>query len=244
MAGSGSAPLPLELGQWYQRLGLALAEGYAMTEDFGCSHTSTLARRAPGAVGVPLPGVQVRLAADGEILVKSPGTMLGYFQQPELTAESFTPDGFFHTGDLGVHDADGLLHVTGRVKDLFKTSKGEYVAPAPIENRLNAHPWVDASLVSGVGQPAAYALLQLAPDVATHVVRDELERGLAALLDEVNAQVGERERLRFMVVARDPWTTDNGLLTPTLKIRRAEIERSVAASVAGWYARGATVVWA
>ena len=244
LAGSGSAPLPLELGAWYRRLGLVLFEGYAMTEDFGCSHTCTLERRAPGAVGIPLPGVQARVDAGGEILVKSPGTMTGYYLQPELTAQSFTEDGFFRTGDLGHHGDDGLLYVTGRVKDLFKTSKGEYVAPAPIENRLNEHPWVEASLVSGVGQAAPYGLLQLVPGTLERVGREEVERALVALLAQVNEHASGVERLQMLVVARDPWTPDNALLTPTLKIRRTAIERMVASSVDGWYASGARVTWA
>ena len=244
LVGSGSAPLPVELAAWYNRLGLVLSEGYAMTEDFACSHASTLERRAPGAVGIPLPGVEARIADDGEILIKSPGTMTGYYLQPELTAQSFTADGFFRTGDLGHRGDDGLLYVTGRVKDLFKTSKGEYVAPAPIENRLNAHPWIDASLVSGIGQPAPYALVQLAQGTLERAGREAVERALAALLAQVNEQVTGVERLQMVVVARDAWTPDNGLLTPTLKIRRAAIERTVAPFVDAWYARGARVAWA
>jgi long-subunit acyl-CoA synthetase (AMP-forming) len=244
MAGSGSAPLTLELALWYQRLGLVLAEGYAMTEDFACSHTCTLARRAPGAVGIPLPGVQVRLGDGGEVLVKSPGTMMGYYLQPELTAESFTADGFFRTGDLGAIGTDGLLRLTGRIKELFKTSKGEYVAPAPIENRLGAHPMVEACMVAGAGHPAPYALVQLAPGVAGTVAPDEVDRAFMQLLEQVNAQGGAVERLQMIVIARDPWTVDNGQLTPTLKIRRTAIEQAVAAQVDAWYARGARVVWA
>jgi long-subunit acyl-CoA synthetase (AMP-forming) len=243
-AGSGSAPLPRGVLLWYQRLGLQLAEGYGMTEDFSCSHTSTIARRAPGAVGLPLPGVQVRLGEDGEILVKSPGTMMGYYRQPELTAQGFTADGFFRTGDLGHIGEDGLLYVTGRAKDLFKTSKGEYVAPAPIENRLGAHPWIEASMVAGTGQASPYALVQLAPDATRGLDRAELQRGLGELRMAVNAQAGDYDRLQMIVVARTPWTIADGLLTPTLKIKRAAIERSVAAQVDDWYARGATVVWA
>ena len=106
-----------------------------------------------------MPGVQVKLSPEGEILIKSPAQCSGYYKQPELTAASFTEDGFFRTGDRGERRPDGLLKITGRVKELFKTAKGKYVAPAPIENRLNAHPMVELSLVSGVGQPAAYALV-------------------------------------------------------------------------------------
>ncbi|MEO7392949.1 MAG: AMP-binding protein, partial [Ramlibacter sp.] len=157
LAGSGSAPIPPALIDWYRRLGLNLNEGYAMTEDFAYSHGSGDNHRAPGYVGVPYPGVEVRLSEEGEILIKSPGKLVGYYKRPDLDAESFTADGFFRTGDLGERRADGLLKLTGRLKELFKTSKGKYVAPAPIENRINAHSMVELSLVSGVGQPDAYA---------------------------------------------------------------------------------------
>jgi long-chain acyl-CoA synthetase len=169
LAGSGSAPIPAELILWYRRLGLRLYEGYAMTEDTAYSHTSSEDLNAPGYVGAPLPGVEVRLSPEGEILIRSPGQFSGYYKQPELTTASFTEDGFFRTGDLGERRPDGLLRITGRAKELFKTDKGKYVAPAPIENRLNVHPMVELSLVTGVGRPAACGLVVLAEDVRTRV---------------------------------------------------------------------------
>jgi long-chain acyl-CoA synthetase len=129
LAGSGSAPIPADLINWYRRLGLNMIEGYAMSEDFAYSHNSTPEINMPGCVGVPLPGVEVRISEEGEILIKSPGQLVGYYKRPDLDAEVFTADGFFRTGDRGERRADGLLKITGRVKELFKTSKGEYVAP-------------------------------------------------------------------------------------------------------------------
>lgn len=247
-AGSGSAPIPPELIRWYRRLGLRLHEGYAMTEDNSYSHTSNDRFNEPGYVGVPMPGVQVRLADDGEILVRSPGQLSGYYKDPELTAASFTEDGFFRTGDLGERRADGLLKITGRKKDLFKTAKGKYVAPAPIENELNAHPMVELSMVGGSGEQAAYALVVLAehlrPRLAEAGLRDQVQAGLAQLLREVNGRRAEHEKLRMIVVAREPWSIETGTLTPTMKIRRARIEASVAEQQPGWYARSETVVWA
>jgi long-subunit acyl-CoA synthetase (AMP-forming) len=248
MAGSGSAPIPPDLIHWYRRLGLRLYEGYAMTEDSAYSHTSNADFSEPGYVGVPLPGVEVRLADDGEILIKSPGQFSGYFKQPELTAASFTEDGFFRTGDLGERRPDGLLRLTGRAKELFKTAKGTYVAPAPIENRINAHPLVELSLVSGVGQPAAYALIVLAEEIRARIgeqaLRDEVERELEQLLRQVNAEIADYEKLQMFVVVREPWTIENGCLTPTMKVKRARIESAVAAQVEGWYASGKRVLWA
>ena len=247
-AGSGSAPLPPDLITWYRRLGLRLFEGYGMTEDSSYSHSSNAAHSEPGWVGVPLPGVEVRLSSEGEVLIKSPGQFSGYYKQPELTAASFTDDGFFRTGDLGERRPDGLLKITGRAKELFKTAKGKYVAPAPIENLLNAHPAVELSLVSGVGQPAAYALVVLAealrPQLSDHQVRARTQGELEQLLTAVNGTLADYQQLRMIVVADEPWSIENGCLTPTMKIRRNRIESLMAERVEEWYASPARVHWA
>ena len=246
-AGSGSAPLPPELIRWYRRLGLKLFEGYGMTEDNSYSHSSNAEHAEPGYVGVALPGVQARISAEGEIQIKSPGQFSGYYKQPELTAESFTEDGFFRTGDRGERRADGLLKITGRTKELFKTAKGKYVAPAPIESLLLANPMVELAMVSGVGQPAAYALVVLAeelrPRAGDAAVRAHVDQELSALLEKVNAKVADYERLQMIVVAREPWSIENGCLTPTMKIKRSRIEEGVAPQVDDWYAGDSKVVW-
>lgn len=246
-AGSGSAPLPAELIRWYRRLGLKLFEGYGMTEDNSYSHSSNEQHAEAGYVGVALPGVQVRISPEGEILIKSPGQFSGYYKQPELTAESFTEDGFFRTGDRGELRADGQLKITGRTKELFKTAKGKYVAPAPIESLLLANPMIEQAMVSGVGQPAAYALVVLAeelrPRTGDPAVRAQVEQALGALLKQVNAQVADYERLQMIVIAREPWTIENGRLTPTMKIKRSRIEEGAAPDVAAWYAASKPVVW-
>lgn len=247
-AGSGSAPIPPDLITWYRRIGLPLYEGYGMTEDNSYSHSSNDKFNAPGYVGVAMEGVQVRISPEGEILIKSPGRMVGYYKQPELSAESFTEDGFFHTGDLGELRADGLLKITGRAKELFKTAKGKYVAPAPIENLLNAHPMIELSLVSGVGQPAAFAIVLLAetlrPRQQEDALRAQVRAELDRLLAEINRQVSDAEQLRMIIVAREPWSIENGCLTPTMKIRRARIETAVAPLVERWYADQQKVQWA
>jgi long-subunit acyl-CoA synthetase (AMP-forming) len=248
LAGSGSAPIPPELIRWYRRLGLKLYEGYAMSEDNSYSHTSNEQFSEPGYVGVPLPGVQARLSEEGEILIKSPGQFSGYFKDPELTAASFTADGFFRTGDLGEQRSDGLLKITGRLKELFKTTKGKYVAPAPIENELNAHPWVELSVVSGSGQEAAYALVVLAealrPRQAEASTRRQIQVELESLLRQINGRRVEYEHLRMLVVMREPWSVEAGTLTPTMKIRRSRIEAAVEAQREGWFERREMVVWA
>ncbi len=248
LAGSGSAPIPAELISWYRRLGLNMIEGYAMSEDFAYSHNSTPEINLPGCVGVPLPGVEVRISEEGEILIKSPGQLVGYYKRPDLDAEVFTADGFFRTGDRGERRADGLLKITGRVKELFKTSKGEYVAPAPIENSLNAHPLIEMSMVSGLGQPAAYAMVVLAEDVRPKqkdpAFRKDVEAQLAQLLSDVNAELVNHEKLQMIVIAKEPWTIENGFLTPTMKIRRARIEDNVSVKVEEWYSGKGKVLWA
>ena len=247
-AGSGSAPLPPDLIRWYRRLGLRLYEGYGMTEDNSFSHTSYGEFSEPGYVGVPMPGVEVRLSESGEILIKSPAQFSGYYKQPELTRESFTADGFFRTGDLGERLPNGMLKITGRAKELFKTAKGKYVAPAPIENLLNAHPMVEMSLVSGVGQPAAYAMVVLAealrPRLADTAVRADTQAQLEQLLLGVNRAVAEYEQLKMIVVAPEPWSIEAGTLTPTMKIKRSRIEGAVEGQVERWYASSSRIVWA
>lgn len=247
MAGSGSAPIPAELIAWYRRLGLNLYEGYAMTEDFAYSHNSTETRNAPGYVGAPMAGVDVRISEVGEILIKSPGQMVGYYKRPDLDAESFTADGFFRTGDQGERRSDGLLKITGRVKELFKTSKGKYVAPAPIENLINAHPMVELTLVSGVGQSAAYAMVVLAEDLRPKLgdpaVKAQVQSELTRLLGDVNQSLPDYEKLKMIVVAPQPWTIENGFLTPTMKIRRNRIEAAVEGQLDNWYAGSSAVHW-
>ena len=173
---------------------------------------------------------------------------------------SVSPDGkrvAFHSNRNGTPqvyvmnvDGNGLLKLTGRLKELFKTSKGKYVAPAPIENMLNAHPMVELSLVSGVGHPDAYAMVVLAealrPQLKDPAVRAQVEAELKQLRDDINRQVSDYEQLRMIVVAPEPWSIENGLLTPTMKIRRARIEKAVEPDVEGWYTGGKTspVVWA
>ncbi|RFO98296.1 AMP-binding acetyl-CoA synthetase [Rhodoferax lacus] len=248
LAASGSAPIPPELIVWYRRLGLNLMEGYAMTEDFAYSHASTPHFNAPGCVGIPMPGVEVRLSEEGEVLLKSPGQMLGYYRQPDLDAQVFTADGFFRTGDKGERDAHGLLKITGRVKELFKSSKGKYIAPAPIENLLNAHPMIELSMVSGVGQAAVYGLVVLAEHLRARTgeapVKARVEHELSQLLQHVNSQLADYEQLRMLVVADEPWSIENGLLTPTMKIRRSRIETAVQERMPGWYACEDAVCWA
>ncbi len=247
LAASGSAPIPPDLIQWYRDLGLELLEGYGMSEDFAYSHATIPGKGRVGYVGSPMPGVKVKISDEGEILIKSPGNMMGYYKQPEMTAECYTEDGFFKTGDRGERDEEGRLRITGRVKELFKTSKGKYVAPAPIENLLNNHSEVELCCVTGSGNPQPYALIlpaeELRPKLKDPAERGRFESELTKLLDSVNKEVEAFERLQFLVVVKDPWIIENGFLTPTMKIKRSKIEDTYTPMSEGWYTAGKRVVW-
>lgn len=248
LAGSGSAPISAELIAWYRRLGLNLMEGYAMTEDFAYSHNSSPTLNEPGYVGSPAAGVEARIGEDGEILIKSPGQMIGYYKRPELNAECFTEDGFFRTGDRGEYRADGLLKITGRTKELFKTSKGKYIAPAPIENLLYASPLLEMAMVSGSGQRAPCALVVLAeelrPRMRDSIVRNRTENQLYQLLKEVNRELADYEQLQMLIVLPEPWTIENGCLTPTMKVKRHRIETILSEKMEACYQNEASVQWA
>ncbi len=248
VAFTGSAPLPAAVLQWYRKLGLELLEGYGMTEDFAYSHISFPGHTRVGYVGSPAEGVERRISEAGEVLIKSPGQMLGYYKQPELTRESFTEDGFFKTGDMGEIDEEGRLKITGRVKELFKTSKGKYVAPAPIENVLGSHPGVEVALVMGNGQPSAFGMVLLSAEAQQAAqraeMREEIVRGLQEVLERINAKLQAHERLEFVAVAKEQWTIANGFLTPTMKIRRNIIEKYYEPMFDAWFATRKPVIWA
>ena len=244
---TASAPLPPNLKKWYRNLGLDLIEAYGMTENFGYSHGARLGEQSAGAdVGRPYPEVESKLDFTGEVLVKSPAMMLGYFKNAKKTAESMTKDGFLRTGDMGEQDAQGRLTITGRIKDLFKTSKGKYVAPVPIEQRMANHSMLEAVCVCGSGLPQPIALVMLAdirPDRLSDQVRGTLEQELKSLLKKTNAGLEPHEKLDALVVVKHPWTVKNGLLTPTLKIKRHVIEERYASSLEAWSQSRKKVVW-
>jgi long-chain acyl-CoA synthetase len=247
-AAGGAAPMPPDLLRWYAALGLEVVEVYGMTENCGISHATMPGQPQPGTVGLPYEGVQSRVdPASGEIQMKAPCLMLGYYREPELTAQTFTADGWLHTGDKGEMDAQGNLRITGRVKDLFKTSKGKYVAPAPIEDRLVMHSAVEACCVTGanLGQPLALLMLnaEAAARAAGAAGRADLEASLASHLSTVNASLDPHERLDCLVVTTQAWTVDNDLITPTFKVKRNRIETVFAARYEAWTGAGRKVVW-
>ena len=247
-AAGGAAPMPPSVLAWYRSLGLDIVEVYGMTENCGLSHSTVLGKPRPGTVGTTYEGVQCRTdPATGEIQVKGECVMLGYYKQPEVTRETFTADGWLKTGDKGTIDAEGNLKITGRVKDLFKTGKGKYVAPAPIENKLATHPAIEACCVTGANLGQPLGLLMLNPDAAAKARdasgRKALEASLAEHLKAVNAQLDPHEQMDCLVVTADPWSVENDILTPTMKVKRNKIEDLFARNYENWVASRKKVVW-
>ncbi len=244
---SGSAPMPPDLISWYRNLGLELLEGYGMTENFSFSHCSLPGKTRVGYVGHPWSGVECKIGASDEILVRSGATMKGYHKMPEETAEVITEDGWLRTGDQGAIDEEGRLKITGRIKELFKTSKGKYIHPVPIENLLNSSHFVEQSVVSGVGFPQPLAVVMLAEEYRGKqddpAVRQKVTAGLKQLRDEINAKVAGFERLQLIAVAAKEWTIEDGLLTPTMKIKRPELEKTYKPKYEGWYESGEPIIW-
>jgi long-chain acyl-CoA synthetase len=244
----GAAPMPAELLRWYAGLGLPITELYGMTENCGVSHSTLPGVQHPGTVGKVYVGVQSRLdPATGEIQMTSPGVMLGYYKEPELTREAFSADGWLRTGDKGQLDAEGNLRITGRLKDLFKTSKGKYVAPAPIEDKLVMNAAVEACVVTGANLGRPLGILMLNAEAAARArdaaQRPAMEVSLAAHLDAVNASLDPHEQLGCLVVVSEAWTVDNGFITPTFKVKRNRIDEAYGALFERWVGLHQRVVW-
>jgi long-chain acyl-CoA synthetase len=248
-AGGGAAPMPPAMLHWYRRIGLEILEGYGMTENCAVSHGNVQGRQRIGTVGPAYPGVTVRIdPGSGEVQMHCAWNMLGYYHDDEATAAAFTADGFLKTGDKGEIDAEGNLRITGRVKDAFKTSKGKYVAPAPIEEALSALPLLEACCVAGVDRPQPVGLVMLgAParaKASTPSGRAEVEAVLAAHLATVNSGLDSYLHLDALIVVGEDWTVENGLLTPTMKVKRNQIDAVYGPHFEHWLADGRKVVWA
>lgn len=244
---TGSAPLPINIIQWYRSIGLELLEVYGMTENSGYSHITRLGQYESGYVGHVQPGVVCKIDEQGEILVKSPGTMMGYYKNPEKTAEDLTPEGFLRTGDMGHIDTQGRLKITGRVKDIFKTQKGKYVMPVPIEQKIGNHQMIESVCVGGSSHKQPIAFVMLAEEVRNKLKqdnkRDEIESTLIELKNNINEKLEPHEKIEFFVVIMDLWTMDNDMLTPTMKIKRNKIESKYEPLIQSWVAQQKEVVW-
>jgi long-chain acyl-CoA synthetase len=220
---SGAAPIAVSLQQWYAKLGIEINQAYGMTEDCILSHFNLPGSNKFGTVGRPLPGVISKLSAEGEILIKSDCLMKGYYKEPEKTAEMFTEDGFLKTGDIGEFDHDGYLTITGRIKDQFKTDKGKYISPAPIELELLKNGDIDQVCIVGTGIPQPIALVVVS-ELGKSKSKAILEKSLMGTVDELNPKLESFEKIAKVIIMEEDWSVDNGLLTPTLKVKRNRVE--------------------
>ena len=230
---TGAAPTPIALINWFSRLGINIQEAYAMTENTCYSHVSFRDNIKIGSVGQALPFCDVKLSKDKEILIKHDALMDGYYKMKEETNKTII-NGWLHTGDEGAIDANGFLTITGRVKDLFKTSKGKYVAPSPIEMRISADKNIEQVCVVGTGLPQPIAIVVLS-DRGKDKSSESLLLSLNKNLVLVNQKLDGHEKIHNFVVVREEWTVENKLLTPTMKIKRNAVEKLYNSNYRDWY---------
>jgi long-chain acyl-CoA synthetase len=248
---SGGAPLGERLGHFFRGAGLTVLEGYGLTETSAAAVVNKPARTKIGTVGQPLPGVSLRIADDGEVLIKGPNVFAGYWENKAATAETMDDDGWLLTGDLGELDDEGFLRVTGRKKELIVTAGGKNVAPAVLEDRLRAHPLISQCLVVGDGRPFIACLVTLDPEALEHwkkqhskpagaTVADlatdpDLTAEIQAAVDDANQAVSRAESIRRFKVLDVDFTEENGYLTPSLKVRRGVVVKDFAAQIEALY---------
>jgi long-chain acyl-CoA synthetase len=248
---SGGAPLGERLGHFFRGVGLTVLEGYGLTETSAAAVVNKPSRNKIGTVGQPLPGVSLRIAGDGEILIKGPNVFAGYWQNKAATAETLDGDGWLATGDLGELDDEGFLRVTGRKKELIVTAGGKNVAPAVLEDRLRAHPLISQCLVVGDGRPFIACLVTLDPEALEHwkkqhskpaaaTIADlaadpDLTADIQGAVDEANQAVSRAESIRKFKILDVDFTEENDYLTPSLKVRRGVVVNDFAAEIEALY---------
>ena len=230
---TGAAPTPVALIKWFARLDINIQEAYAMTENTCYSHVSYSNNINVGYVGQALPKCDVKLSGHKEILIKHDALMDGYYKMEKETRETII-DGWLHTGDEGEIDKNGFLKITGRVKDLFKTSKGKYVAPSPIEMRLSANKNIEQVCVVGTGLPQPIAVIVLS-ERGKNKSTEDLISSLTTTLEVVNPKLDSHEKIHNFIVVSEEWTVENKLLTPTMKIKRNAIEKIYNMHYKDWY---------
>jgi long-chain acyl-CoA synthetase len=239
---SAAAPISIALQHWYEKLGIIIYQGYGMTEDCVYSHFCGPKANKFGTVGKALHGVQVKIADDGEIRVKGEGNMKGYYKEQQMTEEAFDEENYLKTGDMGEYDSDGFLKITGRVKDQFKTDKGKYISPGPIEVKLLSNTDIEHVCIVGTGVPQPIALVCLS-DSAKMKSKEELIQSLAQGIGSINPSLEKYERIEKAVIMKESWTIANNMITPSLKVKRNEIEKIHLPKYPVWYQKKGTVVW-
>jgi len=241
---TGGAPMPPGLNAWYRALGLEVLETYASSE-VASAIVSTREHCRDGSVGRALPNVQVRIADDGEILIRSDSCMHGYYGQPDATRAALA-DGWMHTGDMGRLDEDGFLFITGRLKDIYKTAKGKYVAPLPIERKFAGNIYLEQVCLVGEGLVQPVLVAQQSA-IAQSSDPAEIASELGSVLDSVNRTLEAHERIKFILLTDCEWNEANGLCTHSLKIKRRNIEATYAGPIGDLYSEiertGSKVCW-
>ncbi|MCL6415746.1 AMP-binding protein [Aestuariirhabdus sp. Z084] len=238
---SGAAPIAQALLDWYRRIGIRISEGYGMTENMAYGVINLPERYRRGTLGHihVMPHNDVKISSEGEILFRSKALMQGYYRDVEKTNEVLQ-DGYYHTGDQGEIDADGYLKITGRIKDSFKTAKGKFVSPAPIESLISENELVEQVCLVGRSLAQPVALIELSEHGQT-LPHSEVEAALERSRQEVNRRVEHHEQIDAFMVVNQPWTIENGMMTPTLKIKRNKVEEVYQSWIEA--GRVATVEW-
>jgi long-chain acyl-CoA synthetase len=239
---SASAPISVDVLKWFSRLDIHITQALGMTEDCVYAHFERPHDYRHGSVGKPFEGLLVKITEEGELRVKSPSNTKGYYKEPELTAELFDEEGYLRTGDICEYDHDGYLFVTGRLKDQFKTDKGKYISPAPIEMKLLANPDIEQCCVVGMAIPQPIALITLS-DIGKAKTKQEVEESLSASISAVNPGLESFERMAKAVVMKENWTIENGLLTPTMKVKRNQVEKIHQQFYPKWFDEKGKVIW-
>jgi long-chain acyl-CoA synthetase len=239
---SGAAPISPDLVKWFEKLDVHIMQAYGMTEDCVYAHFNRPDANRHGTVGKPLQGLKVKIAADGEIRLKSKGNTIGYYKEPELSKELFDEEGFLRSGDQGEISSDGFLTITGRTKDQFKTDKGKYIAPAPIEMKLLLNTDIEQVCVVGMGVPQPMALVVLSA-LGKRKSKEELTESLGKSIAELNPSLESYEAIEKAVVMKSDWTIENGLMTPSMKIKRNEVEKIHLPKYPKWFEGKGEVVW-
>ncbi|PIB16424.1 AMP-binding protein [Vibrio rotiferianus] len=239
--GCGSAPVSPALLEWYRSVGLNITEAWGMTESFAYS-TLNYPFRADkiGSVGNAGPGIELKIADDDEIMVRGKGLFSGYYKNDIATQESFDSEGWLHTGDIGSIDADGYLTIQGRKKDTFKTSKGKFVAPVPIEKKLFEYSRVEMMCLIGLGLPGP--ILLVVPHDFPDFDKERYARTTRKVIARMNEELESHEQIKGVLMIQDPWSIENGILTPTLKIKRHVLEQKYHEIGHNW-PKGEMVVW-
>lgn len=239
---TGAAPMPISLIQWFRRLGIVIQEAYGMTENLGAISMMPADKLKDGTVGRVNEGVAIRTDPQtGEVQTKTRWTMLGYYREPALTAETIK-EGWLYTGDVGEVDREGFLRITGRVKEMYKSPKGEYIAPSQIEFGFADNNHIEQVCVTGQQLPQPIALIVLS-ETARQVDRQTVAQGLQQTLDALNERVHNYERVRKLIVMKEPWTVENDLMTPTMKMKRSVIDARYGTRYEPWFGREEVVVW-